>query len=447
MRARLAGMTLLSLLVALPLLAAPEGWADFYDKGLTAAERGEWAVARDLMQKAIAAKPVEQRSATHRNKTYVYVPHFWLGIALYQQGDIDGSLREFATSESQGVIQNTQYLAQLNSWKSRAQEERVKRAQQAASDVRKLADTAIHNATFCQADAMISGGYRSDDFQKGKRLLEEAVRKYDKAGTDQASYKKVAEDADRAKLLFESASMAAKSAQQRPVSRAPVTPPPTTPAKPAAATLAEEQRQKELKELRAAVSAKLDELDERLNGAEESFRNDRAIQSYVQNVRSQSEQWTAMLAAAEEPAGIQKIAQSVSMADAQLSEKLAMARAATVQPEQVEMPTTTSAEGREEIRRELRKAWGAYAAGGFAECESITTALIGIKRGTDEAYAIRGIARYAAAMTASDDALLDKAASDFATALKLNPRIRFDKKRLSPKLVTFFDEIRKSRTR
>ena len=50
-------------------------------------------------------------------------------------------------------------------------------------------------------------------------------------------------------------------------------------------------------------------------------------------------------------------------------------------------------------------------------------------------------------MTASDDALLDKAASDFATALKLNPRIRFDKKRLSPKLVTFFDEIRKSRTR
>lgn len=443
MKARLAGIALLLMLATPSLLAAPEQWADPYDKGLTAAERNEWAAARDFMQKAIAAKPVEQASARNKNKTYVYVPHFWLGLAHYQQGDIDGAMREFSTSQSQGVIQNTQYYADLLKWIARVQEEKGKRERAAATDVRKLADTAIQNAALSRGDAMLAGGDRTDDFQKGKRLLEEAVRKYDAAGTDQASYRKVAQDANQAKQLFESAARVAKSAQQRPVAR----PQPQQPPKPDPAKLAEEQKEKELKDARAAVTAKLDELQLKLNTAEENFASDRSIQSYVQNGRAQMEQWSAMLAAATEPSGVQKVSQSVAMMDEQLSQKLAMARAAKAPPEQVEMPTTTSAESRDEVRRELRKAWGAYAAGGFTECESITTTLIGSKRGTDEAYAIRGIARYAAAMTASDDAMLDKAASDFATALKLNPKIRFDKKRLSPKLVTFFDEIRTSRAR
>lgn len=443
MIARLAGIALLLLVAAVSLHAAPEQWADPYDKGLTAAERNEWAAVRDFMQKAIAAKPVEQASARNKNRTYVYVPHFWLGLALYQQGDIDGAMREFSTSQSQGVIQNTQYYSDLLKWIARVQEEKGKRERAAATDVRKLADTAIQNATLSRGDAMLAGGDRTDDFQKGKRLLEEAIRMYDDAGTDQASFKKVAQDANQARQLFESVAKAAKSAQQRPVTR----PQPPQQPKPDSAKLAEEQKARELKDARAAVTAKLDEFDVKLNAAEQSFAADRSIQSHVQNARAQTEQWSAVLAAATDPAEAQKVSQSVAMAEEQLSQKLAMARATKAPPEQIEMPTTTSAEGREEIRRELRKAWSAYAAGGFTECESITTALIGNKRGTDEAYAIRGIARYAAAMTASDDAMLDKAASDFATALKLNPRIRFDKKRLSPKLVAFFDEIRKSRAR
>lgn len=443
MMTRLAGIALLLLFAAASLHAAPEQWADPYDKGLTAAERNEWAAARDFMQKAIAAKPVEQASARNKNRTYVYVPHFWLGLALYQQGDIDGAMREFSTSQSQGVIQNTQYYADLLKWIARVQEEKGKRERAAATDVRKLADTAIQNATLSRGDAMLAGGDRTEDFQKGKRLLEEAIRMYDDAGTDQASFKKVAQDANQARQLFESVAKAAKSAQQRPVTR----PQPPPQQKPDPAKLAEEQKERELKDARAAVTAKLDEFEVKLNAAEESFAADRSIQSHVQNARAQTEQWSALLAAAAEPADAQKVSQSVAVADEQLSQKLAMARATKASSEQVEMPTTTSAEGREEIRRELRKAWSAFATGGFTECESIATALIGNKRGTDEAYAIRGIARYTAAMTASDDTMLDKAASDFATALKLNPRIRFDKKRLSPKLVAFFDEIRKSRAR
>jgi hypothetical protein len=335
------------------------------------------------------------------------------------------------------------YFAQLNGWKAKVQEEKVKRAQRDASDVRKAADTAIADATIKQGEAMmVPGGDRTDDFQKGRKFLDEAIKGYDKAGTDQAAYKKVAENAERAKAMFESAAKSARAAQQRPVTRPPVTPPRPDPAK-----LAEEQKQKELTDARVSVSVKLDAFDSKLNEAEEGFRNDRSLQSFVQNARSQAEQWSAMVAAATEPADVQKVGQSVAMAEEQLSQKLAMARAAKAQPAAVEMPVATSATALEEIRTELRRAWSAFSTGTFAQCESITTALISSKRGTDEAYAIRGIARYTEAMTKSDDAMLDKATSDFATALKLNPKLRFDKNRLSPKLVAYFDEIRKSRAR
>jgi hypothetical protein len=441
MKARALALALL-LLAAFAASAAEEGWGDIYEKGQAAAEKRDWAATRDLMQRAIAAKPVEQNPAIFKKKSFVYVPHFWLGIALFQLGDFDGAGREFATSESQGVVRNTSFFAQLNSWKSKVQEEKVRRAQREASDVRKIADSAITEATIKQGEAMmVTGGDRSDDFQKGRRLLDEAIKAYDKAGTDQAAYKKVAEDADRAKALFESAAKSAKAAQQRPVTR------PVTPSKPDPAKLAEEQKQKELADARVAVGVKLDGFDGRLNDAEEGFKNDKALQSYVQSARSQAEQWSATVAAATEPAEIQKVGQSVAIAEETLLQKLAMARAAKAQPAAVEMPVATSAQALEEIRRELRKAWQAFSAGELTRCEGITTTLIDGKRGIDEAYAIRGIARYTEAMTKSDDAMLDKATSDFATALKLNPKLRFDKQRLSPKVVGYFDEIRKSRAR
>jgi hypothetical protein len=442
MRSRAAALVV-CLLFGLAAGAAEEGWGDVYEKGQAAAEKRDWAATRDLMQRSIALKPGEQNPAVFKKKSFVYIPHFWLGIALFQLGDIDGAAREFATSESQGVIRNTAYFAQLNSWKARVQEEKVKRAQLEASDVRKAADNAIQDATLKQTEAMlVTGGDRTDDFQKGRRLLEDAVRAYDKAGTDQTAYRKVAEDAGRAKSLFESAARTAKAAQQRPVTRPPVAPPKPDPAK-----LAEEQRQRELAEARAAVGAKLDGLDAKLDDVEEEFRGDRSLQSYVQNARSRAEQWSAMIAAATDPVEVQKIGQSVGTADEQLIQKVAMARAAKAQPVNVEMPSTTSGAGLEEVRRELRRAWAAFVSGGLADCESIATSLIDSKRGTDEAYAIRGIARYTEAMTRSDDAMLDKATADFATALKLNPKLSFDSKRLSPKLVRYFDEIRKSRPR
>lgn len=444
MRARAIAIVLLLLAAASSAPGAEEGWGDVYEKGQAAAERRDWAATRDLMQRAIALKPVEQSPAVFKKKSFVYIPHFWLGIALFQLGDFDGAAREFATSESQGVIRNTSFFAQLNSWKAKVQEEKVKRAQREASDVRGTADAAITEATIKRGEAMlVPGGDRTDDFQKGRKLLDEAIQAYDKAGTDQAAYRKVAENAARAGQLFESAARSARAAQQRPPARPPVAPPKG----PDPAKLAEEQKRKELADARAAISARLDAFDAKLNEAEEGFRNDRALQSYVQNARAQAEQWAAMSAAAADAAEVQKIGQSVAAAEETLIQKLAMARAAKAQPEVVEMPAATSAQQLEEVRRELRKAWEAFASGGLAECETIASGLISNKRGTDEAYAIRGIARYTEAMTRGDDAMLDKATSDFSTALRLNPKLRLDRKRLSPKIVDYFDQIRGSRAR
>ena len=60
-------------------------------------------------------------------------PHFWLGIAKLNLGDPDGALREWKISEEQGAIQNTPYFAQLRDLIGRANSEKQRRAEGAAT--------------------------------------------------------------------------------------------------------------------------------------------------------------------------------------------------------------------------------------------------------------------------------------------------------------------------
>lgn len=95
------------------LLVAQAAFADYkqaYKNGIKASDRKDWAGVARFMQQAIAEQP--QESAEKLNiygmRYEAYLPHYYLGIALKENGDCKGALQELAVSEQQGVVQRTE---------------------------------------------------------------------------------------------------------------------------------------------------------------------------------------------------------------------------------------------------------------------------------------------------------------------------------------------------
>ena len=92
------------------LASAAPAFADYRDdycQGLDAARRNRWADVAQRMRAAIAARPQEGGlvRCTYLNQS-AYVPHFYLGRALKEQGNCAGAVSEWGISEAQGVIQS-----------------------------------------------------------------------------------------------------------------------------------------------------------------------------------------------------------------------------------------------------------------------------------------------------------------------------------------------------
>lgn len=432
----------LLLLLAMALCAAPlsgaDGWGDHYKRGLAAVKAQDWATVRSAMESAIALKPVAQKPARWKNETMTYVPHFYLGIALFELGDVDGSLEAFRVSESQGVIQRDALWADQRRWEARAQQEKGRSAVEAASDVRKTAETAINNATMAKAGAIGAGADRSEDFQKGSRLLADAIAEFDKSGIDHDAYRSVARKADEARALFESAPKAARPAP-RPTTR--------TPADPAKA--AEDARlAQQLNDLRAEIRTKIADFNGRLTDAQERHQDDAEFQTFVLNSRSRAEQWMAMIPTVADVAELQRISQNVTTSIEDLAQQTAALRAAAaakaVPPPAVEADAPRSAEAVSKTNADLKRAWSAFVKGDVDGCETIAGEIVERRVGSADAYMLRAIAAYTRAMTLEREDLLDRAAADFAAAVRLNPAAKMDKRHFSPKLIAFFDQIKGS---
>src|SRR5438045_8550040 len=98
----------LTLLFALPAIAAaPEKWFEAYSRGVNAVRAKNYDAAADALGRAVAEMPAESGAARARNEIITYTPHFWLGIAKFNLGDVDGALREWKTPEEQGAAQNS----------------------------------------------------------------------------------------------------------------------------------------------------------------------------------------------------------------------------------------------------------------------------------------------------------------------------------------------------
>ena len=96
------------LLAALALLLPLAALADYkkdYQDGVAAAEKGNWAEVRRLMQAAIAENPTPvPRMRTYGTNFIPYVPHYYLGLANARLDDCNAAVGAFKTAASARVV-------------------------------------------------------------------------------------------------------------------------------------------------------------------------------------------------------------------------------------------------------------------------------------------------------------------------------------------------------
>jgi hypothetical protein len=372
----------LLLLLALPLAAA-EKWYEAYDRGVAAVNSRNYKAAAEALQRAVAEMPNEATGLRARNALITYVPHFWLGIAKFNLGDVDGALREWRTSEEQGVLARTDYYARMKDWVARAHVEKQRNAADAASGSKKAADSAISKALEMQLDALSAGGDRAESYLAAQRKLQEARSQFQKGGTDVAAYRAAEQTAQQAKALFSAAA----------------------------------EEGKKIRAARAAVPPK-------------------------PAVKKQS----------PAPAPVQQ-AQVIALPPVVVQQAPPVVKK---EPVPVPVPVVTEAEVTKQIakqeerrkeleRPDLRPAYHAFAKGDLAGAERLLSNIVA-RQPAAEAFLLRGCARYTRAMLARDGgALLNAAANDFRAALAKDRALRLDDRAFSPKLVAFFEDLRKQR--
>lgn len=426
------------LLLALPAFAALERWYEAYNRGVNAVRAKNYEAAAEALGRAVAEMPSESAAARARNEIFTYTPHFWLGIAKFNLGDIDGALREWKISEEQGVVQNTPYYAQLRDWVARANVEKQRRTENAAGDSKREANAAVGKAVSAQMDAVAAGADRSDAYRAAQRKLQEALDTNAKAGVDIRSYKRAADLATQAREMFVGAADEAKKQkaarppavarvqpqpQPKPVEiPVPFEPPPApVPAPVAVAPVPQPQPAPQpapVVESEALVSARL---------AVQNYRR-RLIDAHLPTAEAQK--LDRQLAGTPDEKTIARVVEQVALKVKELDK-----------PKEVEV---TAARPPADPRAELEAAYRAFAAGELAASDQLLSRLVGSDAGA-EAYLLRGCARYTQAMLSRNrDAMLAAAAADFRSALKLNRALRLDRRAFSPKLVAYFDQVRSS---
>jgi hypothetical protein len=439
------------LLAATPLLAA-ERWVEAYNRGVNQVRSSNFQVGAQALQRAIEEMPSENAAERVRDQIFTYVPHFWLGIARLNLGDPDGALREWRISEEQGAIQNTPYYAQLRDLVGRANSEKQRRAEGAATPSKQEANDAIGRALSAQMDAVTAGGDRSETYHAAQRKLMEAKETNAKAGIDVRAHKRAGDLADEARSLFTAAAEDAKKQrasrparvnplpQRKPAPGEVIIPfddlpqpkqtvqpqpqPPVVPA-PATQTVPPPQPKPDVKkpqppepqpemESEALVAARI------------------AVQQYRRRLVSlnmpvtDAQRLDQELSPHSDAKSIQRIVGEVAAKERELDARRPVDVVAAPDP----------------TRQQLESAYRAFAAGDLTSSDRLLTQLIATKE-SGEAYLLRGCARYTQAMLSRNgDPLLAGATSDIQAALRINPSLRLDRTAWSPKLVAFFEQVK-----
>jgi hypothetical protein len=454
---------LLALFVVTPLAAA-EKWYDWYNKGVASVRNAQYKDGADALQRAIAEMPNETTSARAGNVIITYVPHFWLGIARFNLGEVDAALREWKTSEEQGAVQNTQYLGSLRDWVARANSQKERNAESGAAESRKAADAAIGRALAGQTDALRSGADRSDAYRSALRKLQEAVDGFNRAGNDVAAYRRVADTATQARDLFNTAAETArKEKATRPPAPAPKpqpreivipfpasddTPPrtQTVPSTQTAAPRIEPPRpQPQLPQAQTAPPPGPAPAPE----SETLVAARVAVQTYKRHLLDaklspkDAQLLETQLESHPSDAVIQRVKSDVERGEKALAARMARLAPPVPLPQPPANPLPQPPASPATSASSLEPAWRAYAAGDFARADALLSALVSTSA-TADAYLLRGITRWTrASLTRKGD--VTSAADDFRAALRLNPALRLDPAAFSPKVIAFYESVRAGR--
>jgi tetratricopeptide (TPR) repeat protein len=459
-----AGWVALSLFLFTTTLSAQEKWWEAYKLGVSLVNQRNYKGAAESLQRAIAVTPAESPSVRAGNQIITYVPHFWLGIAKFNLGDVDGALREWKISEEQGVITRTEYYANLKDWVARANTEKERLALAAASGPKKAADTAINRALALQVDALSAGGDRTESYRNAQRKLQEALAQFRGAGADIARYRSAEATAGQAITLFTAAAEEGKklkAAQAKPPAPKPpvntvvvddieVTLPTVTtttqkPVEPAPVPVRSQ----------ASVDAELALQQYRRNiDAATRAATTANVQQFLRNEGREAEALRRELESAKSDVEYVRVARRAADRDQALPKKIAEMTAPPpaivpgVEQASGLPPPEPLTQGGPEARStppELESAYRAFAAGNLDAAEQLLTTLLD-RKPTAEAYVLRGCARYTRAMLSrAPSAVLNEAASDFKAALSQNANLRLDTNAFSPKLVAFFEQVRNGR--
>lgn len=447
------------LLAGNTLLAAPpaEKWWDAYNRGVKAVNAKNYAAAAEALQKAIAEMPAESTAARTKNEIITYVPHFWLGIAKFNLGDPDGALREWKTSEDQGAIAKTEYYSRLKDWAAQAQVQKQRNAQAEASGAKKAADTALSRALSGQVAALSAGGDRTETYRNAQRRLQEALSQFHAAGTDIAAYGRAEETAKQAADLFAGAAAEGQKlraaqkaappkptqAQPAPVQTAAVVPPQTPQQVPVkiepqapvvTATMAPTPIESQLS-VDARIAAQ--EYHRAVVDAVDASRAGTPQSKLARDEMRDAEKLRRQLSSAKTDADYSAIARTAAQRRAIFATKLAELRASSNEAA-IEVQ-----ESRATAKQQLEAAYRAYATGDLTTSESTLSQLLA-SAPTKEAYLLRGCTRYTRALLARDgQSLIGAATSDFRSALAIDRSLRLDKSAFSPKLVAFFEQVKK----
>ena len=440
-------MTLLIVVIALPLFAA-ERWYESYLKGVNAVNAKQWNVAEDALRKAIGDRPIEGMIAS-RGQNVPYLPHFWLGIAKFHLGDLDAALREWRISEEQGTIPKTDHYATLKSWVAEAQTLKQRAAVQAAAEPKKNANAAMSRALAGQMEALAAGADRSETYRNAQRKLQEALGTFNKAGTDVRAYQRASELASQASGLFDEAGAEAKKQKAIAAAKPKPTPTPQPPApvpqpvpQPVVVPVPQppvvvQQQPAPTKiqpapvqppavpvesETLVATRVALQQYRRHLVDAKS---RDKQLASFVGSALKTTETWRTAIEQKLDDASLRRIAQEIERSEATLAARM-------IPPKKTNDPSA-----------QLTTAYRAYASGDVAHAERLLTAALS-QQASAEALLLRGAARYTKAMLSRDaNAQLDAAKSDFRAALKLNRDVRLDERAFSPKLIAFFEDVRR----
>ncbi|HVE72159.1 MAG TPA: hypothetical protein VNI54_12390 [Thermoanaerobaculia bacterium] len=376
---------LLLLLFATNAFAA-EKWIENYNKGVEAVNARRYAEAVPLLAKAIAERPTEGTELKVSTTIIAaYTPHFWLGIARFNVGDVDAALREWRISEEQGAIARTPYYSRMKDWVARAQSEKQLQAEKAASGAKKAADTAIRRAVEVQGDALSAGGDRTEAYRDAQRKLQDALSRFRSAGTNVAAYESVQQSAEQAAQSFGEAAEEGKRIRAAAANRpkpAQVQPPP--------------------KPLEVVVP----------------FDDE-----------------PAPPVKKPEPKPVPPPV-IVTETVAPVVEK---PNPVTPTPAPITVPPPAPP------KADVTPAYRAFATGDLNLAETLLNRILA-RTPAAEAYLLRGCVRYTKAMLSrTPDALLLAATDDFRAALERNRALRLDRRVFSPKLVERFEQVRNGR--